>query len=83
MHDTQTSCIQEEKMKRATEKIHAFVRHDNPDIWKKVCEEVPCIVRVKLFNMIPVAKFKITGYMYKGVLKYIPFLTIRVKECVE
>lgn len=83
MHDTQTSCIQEEKMKRATEKIHAFVRHDNPNIWKKVCEEVPCIVRVKLFNMIPVAKFKTTGYMYKGVLKYIPFLTIRVKECVE
>ena len=52
-HTNQTSHLYKDKMQDSTELIYDFVRKKNPGLWTEVCDISPCIVRVKLFNFIP------------------------------
>lgn len=78
-HSSQTSQTQKEKMKKSTKLIHKFVRDTHPNLWHEVCFNSPSIVRVRLFGLLPIAKFKYHGLTYNGFLKYVPFLSIKTK----
>ena len=78
-HDRNTSKEQADKMAEATKAIYDFVRKEHPDIWQDVCENTPHIVRLKLLGLIPCGKFVQNGNKRKGFLKYLPFLTTKMK----
>ena len=62
-----------------TQKIHDFVREEHPDVWRDVCENALHLVHMKLFGIIPCGKFVQHGNKRKGILKYLPFVTTRMK----
>ena len=74
-----TSKSQAGKMDKATQKIHTFVRKEHEDIWEETSENAPHKVRMKLFGIIPCGKFTQMGNKRKGILKYIPFITTKMK----
>lgn len=78
-HEDNASTRQAEKMAVATKAIHEFVRTAHPDIWKNVCENAPHVVRMKLFRLIPLSKFIQQGNKRKGILRYLPFITTKMK----
>ena len=82
-YEGNTSKSQADKMLSATKEIHAFVRKDNPSVWQSVCENMPHLVRMKLFGIIPIGKFSQKGNKRKGVLKYLPFITTKMKQEVK
>ena len=66
-------------MNQATKMIHSFVRVAHPDIWQEVCNEAPHVVRIKLFGLFPFGKFTQKGNKRKEWLKYLPFITTKIK----
>ena len=78
-YEGNTSKKQSDKMAKATQKIHDFVRKEHFDIWQNVCEHVPHLVRMKLFGLIPCGKFVQIGNSRKGILQYLPFVTTKMK----
>lgn len=74
-----TSHKQADKMEKAGEKLRAQIHRAHPDIWAKVCREAPHIVRMKLFGILPLGRFIQKGNQRKGVLKYLPFITTKIK----
>lgn len=78
-HESNTSITQSDKMDKATRAIYGFIRKAHPDIWKKVCENAPHTVRMKLFGFIPFGRFIQKGDKRKGILKYFPFITTKMK----
>lgn len=81
-HLNQTSQLQKIKMKNVTKLINEFVRKEHPEIWDKVQNDAMTIVRVKLFGLIPLAKFRHIGLRYDGLLNHIPFLSIKTKMAI-
>ena len=79
IHDNNTTKTQSDKMSAATRAIHEFVRAKHPDIWKNVCQNTPHLIRMKLFGIIPLGRFRQIGNNRKGILKYLPFITIKTK----
>lgn len=79
IHDNNTTKTQSDKMSAATRAIHEFVRAKHPDIWKIVCQNTPHLIRMKLFGIIPLGRFRQIGNNRKGILKYLPFITIKTK----
>ena len=78
-HESNTSKKQVKEMSKATEEIRNFIRKKCPGIWKKVCDNAPHVVRMKLFGLIPCGKFIQKGNKRKGLLKIIPFITTKMK----
>lgn len=78
-YEGNTSKSQSDKMADAAKKIRAFVRKEHPDIWQSVCENAPHLVRMKLFGIIPCGKFIQNGNKRTGILKYLPFITTKMK----
>ncbi len=78
-YEGNTSKSQADKMARVTKELHEIVRHEHPDIWANVCENVPHIVRMRLFGFIPVGKFRQNGNRRKGILRYLPFIKTKMK----
>ena len=76
-HKTQTSRTQKHKIKNATIAIKKFVRKMHPNIWKNVQNNIPAIIRVKLFGIIPLFTFRQVGCKRQGLLKFCPFLSIK------
>ena len=83
IHDSNTTKTQSDKMSAATKAIHEFVRTEHPDIWKAVCQSTSHLIRMKLFGIIPFGRFKQIGNNRKGILKYLPFITIKAKQEVK
>lgn len=78
-HDNNTSKLQEQKMGTVTKALQLDARKAHPDIWEKVCKNAPHTVRMKLFGFIPFGRFIQIGNQRKGILKYLPFITTRMK----
>lgn len=78
-YEGNTSKRQADKMIIATKKIQAFVRGKHLDIWQNVCDNAPHMVRMKLFGLIPCGKFVQKGSKRKGILRYLPFITTKMK----
>ena len=78
-YDENTSKKQAEKMATATKAIFAFVRAEHPDIWQDVCAHTPHIVRLKLFGVIPCGRFAQQGNQRPKWLKWLPFISARMK----
>ena len=83
IHENSTTKTQGDKMTAATKAIHEFVRREHSDIWQRVCENTPHIVRMKLFGLIPLGQFKQIGRNRQGILKFLPFITIKTKQEVQ
>lgn len=83
IHDNNTTKTQSDKMSAATRAIHEFVRAKHPDIWKIVCQNTPHLIRMKLFGIIPFGRFRQIGNTKQGILKYLPFITIKTKQEVK
>lgn len=83
IHDNNTTKTQSDKMSAATRAIHEFVRAKHPDIWQTVCQNTPHLIRMKLFGLIPLGCFKQLGNTRQGILKFLPFITIKVKQEVK
>ena len=83
IHDSNTTKTQSDKMTAATHAIHEFVRHEHADIWHRTCQEATYVVRMKLFGIIPLGRFRQTGKNRQGILKFLPFITIKVKQEVK
>ncbi len=83
IHNNSTTKIHGDKMALATHAIHKFVRHEHHDIWQRVCENTPHIIRMKLFGLIPLGRFKQIGKNRQGILKFLPFITIKAKQEVQ
>ena len=83
IHDNNTTKTQCDKMNTATDAIHKFVRTEHPDIWKNVCQNTPHLIRMKLFGIIPLGHFRQIGNTKQGILKYLPFITIKTKQEVK
>lgn len=83
IQDNNTTKTQENKMTNATRAIHEFVRTERPDIFQKVCEQTPHIIRLKLFGLIPLGHFRQMGNTRKGILKYLPFIQVKAKQEVK
>lgn len=83
IHDNNTTKTQSDKMSAATRAIHEFVRAKHPDIWKNVCQNTPHLIRMKLFGLIPLGHFRQIGKDRKGILKFLPFITIKAKQEVK
>lgn len=83
IHDDNTTKTQENKMTNATRAIHEFVRTEHPDIFQTVCEQTPHIIRLKLFGLIPLGRFRQMGNTRKGILKYLPFIQVKAKQEVK
>ncbi len=80
-YEGNTSKAQATKMSKAADAIHSFVRAEHSNIWQEVCENVPNIVRLKLFGAIPCGKFIQHGNKRKGVWKWLPFIRMKTKIC--
>lgn len=78
-HETNTSKTQKAKMARARKAVLAFARKDNADLWAEVQENMPVIVRVKLFGLLQVSKFERRGSRFSSFWKFLPFIRFRVK----
>ena len=78
-YDENTSKSQADRMVSTTKKIHEFIRKERADIWESVCENAPHLVRMKLFGIIPCGKFVQNGNKRKGILKYMPFISTKMK----
>lgn len=78
-YEGNTSKAQVDKMNQATKAIQSFVRASHPDIWQRVCNEAPHVVRMKLFGLIPCGKFVQSGSHRQGILKYLPFVYTKIK----
>ena len=83
IHDDNTTKTQENKMTNATRAIHEFVRTEHPDIFQTVYEQTPHIIRLKLFGLIPLGRFRQMGNTRKGILKYLPFIQVKAKQEVK
>lgn len=83
IHDNNTTKTQSDKMSAATRAIHEFVRAKHPDIWQTVCQNTSHIIRMKLFGLIPLGCFKQLGNTRQGILKFLPFITIKAKQGVK
>lgn len=82
-HKDNTSKKQADKMAKATQKIWDFVRREHPDIFKNLHENARHIVRMRLFGIIPCGKFTQNGSQPKKFLKYLPFITTKIKPEVK
>ena len=78
-YEGNTSKKQADKMIKAIKTIHGLIHTKHRNIWKDVCEISPHIVRMKLFGVIPCGKFTQAGRKRKGILKYLPFITTKMK----
>ncbi len=83
IHDNNTTKTQSDKMSAATRAIREFVHRAQPTVWKNVCDYAPHIIRLKLFGIIPLGRFKQKGNIRKGILKYLPFITLKAKQEVK
>lgn len=83
IHDNNTTKKQSDKMSVATKAIHEFVRKNHSRIWQKVCDQTPHVIRLKLFGLIPLGHFRQIGKERKGILKFLPFITIKAKQEVK
>ena len=83
IHEDNTTKMQGNKMTNATRAIHEFVRKSHPNIWQTVCEQAPHIIRLKLFGLIPLGRFRQMGNTRKGILKYLPFIQVKAKQEVK
>lgn len=83
IHNNNTTKTQGDKMAEATTAIHEFVRREHSDIWNRVCQNTPHIIRMKLFGFIPLGHFKQIGKGRQGILKFLPFITIKAKQEVQ
>ena len=81
-YEGNTSKSQADKMSATAKAIQTFVRAEHPDVWQDVCENAPHIVRMKLFGMVPCGRFIQKGNHRKGLLKYLPFITTKMKVTV-
>lgn len=79
LYEGNTSKAQHDKMDRATEAIHAFVREAHPQILEELRTQQRCIIRMRLFGLIPIGQFEQQGSLRRGILKYLPFITIKAK----
>lgn len=79
LHEANTSKTQSQKMRDTAQKIRNIVRQKHPELWQKFCQSAPHIVRIKLFGIIPLGKFLQLGNQRKGILKYLPFVTTKIK----
>ena len=78
-YEGNTSKAQADKMDKAGTSVQAFVRAAHPEIWQDVCEKAPHVVRMKLFGFLPCGKFTQRGNRRKGILKFLPFVTTKIK----
>lgn len=69
-----------DKMKAATLEIQALFRKEHPDIWHAAIERSTYVVRMKLFGFIPLGKFTQVGKCRRGALKYLPFISTKMKQ---
>lgn len=83
IHDNNTTKTQSDKMSAATKAIHEFVCKNHSKIWQKACDQTPHIIRMKLFGLIPLGHFRQIGKDRKGILKFLPFITIKAKQEVK
>lgn len=79
LHEANTSKTQSQKMQDTAEKIRKTVRKNHPELWQKFCQSAPHVVRIKLFGFVPLGKFLQSGNQRKGILKYLPFITTKIK----
>lgn len=79
LHETNTSKVQSQKMQETAKKIRNIVHKENPKLWQDFQNTAPHIVRMKLFGMVPLGKFEQSGNQRKGILKYLPFITTKIK----
>ena len=79
LHETNTSKTQSQKMQDAAQKIRKITHQKHPELWDKFQKTAPHIVRMKLLGLIPLGKFEQSGNKRKGVLKYLPFITTKIK----
>ncbi len=79
IHKNNTTKTQHDRMSKATKAIHQFVRTTYPDIWREVCQNASHIIRMKLFGIIPLGRFRQNGNARRGILKYLPFITTNAK----
>ena len=78
-YEENTSKAQADKMASATKLIRSFIRTEHPTIWQNVCKNASHLVRMKLFGIIPCGKFIQKGNERKGILRYLPFITTKIK----
>ena len=79
LHEANTSKTQSQKMQNTAQKIRDIVRQKHPKLWQNFQQNAPHIVRMKLFGLIPLGKFIQQGCRKKGPLKYLPFITTKIK----
>lgn len=79
LHEANTSRTQNKKMQDTAKKIRSIVRQKHPQLWQKFQNSAPHIVRMKLLGIIPLGKFEQKGSYKKGLLKYLPFITTKIK----
>lgn len=78
-HDTNTSKVRKGEMKQARAAVLHFVRDENLQLWNAARNNMDCVVRVKLFGVLQVAKFKHKGSIVPGFWHYMPFISLHVK----
>ena len=66
-------------MQDTAKKIRSIIREKHPELWQKFCQSAPHIIRMKLFGIIPLGKFLQSGNQRKGILRYLPFITTKIK----
>jgi len=79
LHAANTSKTQSTKMQNTAKKIRTIARQKHPELWQKFQDTAPHILRMKLFGIIPLGKFEQLGKYKKGFLKYLPFITTKIK----
>lgn len=79
LHESNTSKTQSNKMQITAKKIRNIVRQKHPTLWENFQQKAPHIVRMKLFGILPLGKFEQAGNKRKGILKYLPFITVKIK----
>lgn len=79
IHETNTHKAQSDRMKDNSQKVRAFIQTEHPNLWNKLNHDAPYIVRMKLFGIIPCGKFVQFGSECKGILKRLPFLSLKIK----
>ena len=78
-HKNNTSHLRKQQMKEKTQSIHFLVRNKCQDLWQDVCDNSLHFVRLKLFGIIPIAKYIQKGNRPAKFLKYVPFITFKIK----
>lgn len=79
IHESNTSKTQNYKMQNSAKEIRRIVRQKHPELWENFKKFAPHIIRMKLFGIIPIGKFEQFGNYKKGILKFMPFISTKIK----